>query len=109
MKRKPPLSPETIKALQRAFTLIVADLRGEIEPREPRPKPISKGEQRHHLLDLPEVLEMVPFGKSTLLRMIKREEFPAGRFISPNRRVWYERDVTRWLANLPTESGRRVK
>jgi hypothetical protein len=29
--------------------------------------------------------------------------FPEGRWLSPNRRVWYPQDVARYLSALPTE------
>jgi prophage regulatory protein len=68
---------------------------------------VKKGPRR--MLNIEEVLKLVPVGKSTLLRMIKRGEFPSGNFISPNRRVWYEDAILLWQGSLPAESRRRRK
>jgi predicted DNA-binding transcriptional regulator AlpA len=48
------------------------------------------------MLNLEQVLEIVPVSRSTLLRMESEGLFPAGVFISPNRKVWYEDHVTDW-------------
>jgi prophage regulatory protein len=61
------------------------------------------------MLSLEQVLEIVPVGRNTLMRMIDREEFPRGNFISPNKRVWYEDDVRRWQQSLPDQSGRKKR
>jgi hypothetical protein len=37
------------------------------------------------------------------LNRLQAVGFPEGRWLSPNRRVWYPQDVARYLAALPTE------
>jgi predicted DNA-binding transcriptional regulator AlpA len=61
------------------------------------------------MLNIGEVLQLVPVGKSTLFRMVNRGEFPKGHFISPNRRIWYEDELLLWQKSLPAESRRRKK
>jgi predicted DNA-binding transcriptional regulator AlpA len=48
------------------------------------------------MLDLNEVLKIVPIARSTLLRMVKLKQFPQPTFISENRRVWYEDQIIAW-------------
>lgn len=62
------------------------------------------------LLNLNQVLEIVPVARSTLLRMEKDGKFPPGTFISPNRKVWDKEVVNEWQASLlkkPTRKRRR--
>jgi prophage regulatory protein len=61
------------------------------------------------MLTLEQVLELVPVGRNTLMRMIDRDDFPHGHFISPNKRVWYEDEVQHWQENLPDESRRKKR
>jgi hypothetical protein len=37
------------------------------------------------------------------LHRLQAVGFPEGRWLSPNRRVWYPQDVARYLSALPTE------
>jgi predicted DNA-binding transcriptional regulator AlpA len=48
------------------------------------------------MLNEKQVLEIVPFGRTTLYRMEKAGRFPKSTYISPNRRVWFEDDVICW-------------
>jgi prophage regulatory protein len=64
-----------------------------------------KGPRR--MLRIEQVLELVPVGRTTLMRMIDRKEFPHGYFISPNKRVWYEDEIELWQGSLPAESRRK--
>lgn len=52
------------------------------------------------MLDLEQVLQIVPISKSTLIRRLAAGAFPPGHFISPNRRVWYEEDIIKWQDSL---------
>ncbi|MBR0753454.1 AlpA family phage regulatory protein [Bradyrhizobium jicamae] len=61
------------------------------------------------MLTLEQVLEIVPVGRNTLMRMIDRGEFPRGNFISPNKRVWYEDMVQAWQDALPDHSSRKKR
>jgi len=67
----------------------------------------KRGPRRMLMLD--QVLELVPVGRSTLMRMIDRKEFPGGHFISPNKRVWYVDEIEAWQRSLPSESRARSK
>ena len=55
------------------------------------------------MLNIDEVLEIVPVGKSTLFRMVKEGTFPKGKLISPNRRVWDAAIIARWQNELPAD------
>lgn len=68
-----------------------------------------KGDGARRMLSLEQVLEIVPVHKNTLMRMIDRNEFPHGHYISPNKRVWYEDELQYWQENLPAESGRKKR
>jgi prophage regulatory protein len=65
----------------------------------------KRGPRRMLMLD--QVLELVPVGRTTLMRMIDRKEFPGGHFISPNKRVWYVDEIEAWQRSLPAESRRK--
>ena len=59
------------------------------------------------LLTIEQVLRMVPVSRTTLLKMEREGRFPAGHFISGNRKVWISSDVEQWMRALPTESAQR--
>jgi predicted DNA-binding transcriptional regulator AlpA len=53
---------------------------------------------------------------ATLQNWIKHLDFPAGRLVSPNARMWTEREVEGWIAKrpvarkkVPMPKGRRPK
>src|SRR5262245_47967334 len=48
------------------------------------------------MLSEKQVLEIVPVGRTTLYRMEKAGHFPRSTYISPNRRVWFEDEITSW-------------
>jgi prophage regulatory protein len=48
------------------------------------------------MLNIEQVLAIVPVSPVTLWRMEKKGSFPKGTYISPNRKVWFEDEVTRW-------------
>lgn len=48
------------------------------------------------MLNEKQVLEIVPVGRTTLYRMEKAGKFPRSTYISPNRRVWFEDQITSW-------------
>lgn len=43
-----------------------------------------------------EVLDVIPLSRSTLLRMARAGKFPKPTYISPNRRIWFEDEITTW-------------
>ena len=49
------------------------------------------------MLEMVQVLRMVPVSRSTLLRMVRERKFPQSVYVSPNRRVWFEDEITPWL------------
>ena len=85
-----PLSSTCRSALQRS---LVAD--GASSTSGPR-----------RMLSEAQVLAIVPVSPTTLWRMVKRGEFPAPVFISPNKKVWFEDEVIAWQSALD-EHGRR--
>ena len=48
------------------------------------------------MLDLNQVLKIVPVARSTLMRMVKQNLFPQPIHISKHRRVWYEDMIIAW-------------
>jgi predicted DNA-binding transcriptional regulator AlpA len=50
--------------------------------------------------------------RMTLHRLIKTQQFPTGRLISPNTRAWTEAEIDIWVSDRPTapkQSGREVE
>lgn len=52
------------------------------------------------MLNLKQVLEIVPFSRATLYREMEEHRFPKAREIAPRRIAWYEDDVTAWQLAL---------
>ena len=67
----------------------------ELDPAVPR-----------RMMNIEEVLTIVPVGRTTLFRMERDEKFPASHYISANRRAWYADEVAAWQKTLP--SNRRI-
>jgi prophage regulatory protein len=67
-------------------------------PEEPRPRTMLSEEQ---------VLAIVPVSSSTLSRMEKEKRFPRSTYISPNRRVWFEDEITAWQNEVNGTPRRR--
>jgi prophage regulatory protein len=59
------------------------------------------------MLDIDDVLQFVPLSRSTILRMEKKGKFPRSKFITPNRRVWFEDEILAWQEAVGTEPSRR--
>ena len=47
------------------------------------------------MLDIHQVLDIVPLGRTTIFRMERDGQFPASHWPSPGRRIWFEDEV--WL------------
>jgi predicted DNA-binding transcriptional regulator AlpA len=71
-----------------------------IKKRGKRMETNEGSEQRRRMLNLDEVLDIVPVARSTLFRMEKNKQFPECVYISENRRVWFEDEVLAWQAGL---------
>jgi prophage regulatory protein len=70
------------------------------EPRQQqRPKPTRR------VIEIDEVLSMVPLSKASVYRMQKAGTFPKSRAIGANRSAWFVDDIESWLEALP--HGRR--
>ncbi|WP_375049481.1 helix-turn-helix transcriptional regulator [Bradyrhizobium sp. 8-10B] len=52
------------------------------------------------MLNLKQVLAIVPFSRSTIYREMEEGRFPKAREIAPRRIAWYEDDVTAWQLTL---------
>lgn len=48
------------------------------------------------MLNLKQVLAIVPFSRSTIYREMEEGRFPKAREIAPRRIAWYEDDVAAW-------------
>ena len=53
------------------------------------------------LMRLPEVLQLVGVGRSTLLAMVAKGQFPPPVRIGVRARAWRARDVYAWLESRP--------
>ncbi|MCW2358844.1 MULTISPECIES: helix-turn-helix transcriptional regulator [Bradyrhizobium] len=52
------------------------------------------------MLNLKQVLALVPFSRSTIYREMEEGRFPKAREIAPRRVAWYEDDVSAWQLEL---------
>ena len=52
------------------------------------------------MLNLKQVLAIVPFSRSTIYREMEEGRFPKAREIAPRRIAWYEDDVKAWQLAL---------
>ncbi|KYK50107.1 hypothetical protein A1D31_22620 [Bradyrhizobium liaoningense] len=68
---------------------------------------MSEVKATRKMLSLEQVLEIVPISRATLQRMIRTKDFPSAHYISPNRRVWYEDEISEWQDALPASSARK--
>ena len=50
------------------------------------------------LLRLPEVLERVPFGKTTLYRLMREGSFPKNIQLGSNMVAWVASDIDKWVS-----------
>jgi predicted DNA-binding transcriptional regulator AlpA len=57
------------------------------------------------MLDIDQVLKLVPISVRTLARMEVRGTFPPGRMVA-GRKLWFAEDVARWQRNLDIRLGR---
>jgi predicted DNA-binding transcriptional regulator AlpA len=56
------------------------------------------------MLDIHQVLDIVPVGRTTIFRMERDGRFPASHWPSPGRRCWFEDEVAAWQESLPTNN-----
>ena len=52
--------------------------------------------QSRRMLSEAQVLDLLPFGRTTLNNLIKTGGFPRGTYVSPNRRAWFADQIARW-------------
>jgi prophage regulatory protein len=60
----------------------------------------SKPKIAQRMLTEAGVLELVPFGRTTLWRKEKDGSFPASTYISANRHAWFESEVADWQESI---------
>jgi prophage regulatory protein len=56
-----------------------------------------------------EVLENVPFSRSTLWRLEQAKKFPQSIYISKNRRCWFLDDVIQWQSSVNEHQPNRKR
>jgi prophage regulatory protein len=56
------------------------------------------------MLNEKQVLAIVPVGHTTLWRLERDGRFPKSTYISPNRRVWFEDEISAWQAMVDGQS-----
>ena len=59
------------------------------------------------LLRLPEVLERVPFGKTTLYRLQSEGSFPQGIQLGSNMVAWVASDIDKWVSRKIKEANKK--
>ena len=61
------------------------------------------------MLNVEQVLAIVPVSQVTLWRMERDGRFPQSTYISPNRRIWYEDEIVAWQSEVDGRRRRRRK
>jgi predicted DNA-binding transcriptional regulator AlpA len=71
-------------------------------PPEPHTEPAveSRSNEPCRMLTEAQVLDLLPFGRTTLHGLIKNGGFPRGIYVSPNRRVWFADQIAAWQRAL---------
>lgn len=64
-------------------------------------------EKLRTMINEQKLLQVLPFSRATLLRMVRSGSFPRPTFISPNRRVWYVDEVADWQREVDCNPHRR--
>jgi predicted DNA-binding transcriptional regulator AlpA len=59
------------------------------------------------MLSKKQILEIVPVGRTALYRMKKTGRFPRSTHISPNRRGWFEDEISAWQAAVDERNPNR--
>ncbi|AJA62854.1 helix-turn-helix transcriptional regulator [Bradyrhizobium japonicum] len=57
------------------------------------------------MLNLKQVLEIVPFSRATLYREMDEGRFPKAREIAPRRIAWYADEIAAWQLMLDGEAA----
>jgi predicted DNA-binding transcriptional regulator AlpA len=60
----------------------------------------SCSDEPRRMLTEAQVLDLLPFGRTTLLNLIKTGGFPRATYVSPNRRAWFADQIARWQEAL---------
>ena len=61
----------------------------------------------NRLLRLPEVLERVPFGKTTLYRLQSEGSFPQGIQLGSKMVAWVASDIDKWVSRKIKEANKK--
>jgi prophage regulatory protein len=54
-----------------------------------------------------EVLERIPVSRATLERMQRKGRFPKGRYVTPNRKLYFLAEVVKWQATVDERDPKR--
>jgi predicted DNA-binding transcriptional regulator AlpA len=67
-------------------------------PGIPDDKPVDElqAAEPRQMLTEAELLDLLPFGRTTLHNMIKQGLFPRGVNVSPNRKAWFSTQIVNW-------------
>jgi prophage regulatory protein len=57
------------------------------------------------MLNLKQVLAIVPFSRSTIYREMEEGRFPKAREIAPRRIAWYEDELKAWQTSLDNRNS----
>lgn len=61
---------------------------------------VKQDNELRQMISMKEVLEKVPFSRSTLLRQVEEGNFPKPRPIASGRVAWYLDEVIQWQRDL---------
>lgn len=53
------------------------------------------------MLDIDQVLALIPVSRTTLFRMERDQIFPQSHALSPKRKCWYRDEIVAWQKALP--------
>lgn len=56
------------------------------------------------MLDIDQVLKLVPIGRTTIFRLERIGKFPRSHYLTSRRRLWFADEVAEWQRDLPTDN-----
>jgi predicted DNA-binding transcriptional regulator AlpA len=69
---------------------------------------MSEEARARRMLNIEQVLAIVPISRTSLFRLERKGAFPASYWPTPNRRVWFEDEIVAWQNALPPNRRIRV-
>lgn len=86
------MRPKPTNAVHSTLPECDKGVEAQVEPQVAEPRPLEP----RRMLTEAQVLDLLPFGRTTLFSLIKTGGFPRGAYVSPNRRAWFADEIAHW-------------